>query len=76
MKKNDIVIYIEIILEVYMKNISIDTSLLKQLVMGLIIREFGSIEVFNQEFELISPRLKDIPRTGNPIITIKQFTSI
>jgi hypothetical protein len=57
-----------------MKNINVETNLLKKLVMGLIIREFGSIEIFNQEFQMMAPKINDIPITKNPIITIKQFT--
>ena len=57
-----------------MKRLEIEVSLLKQFIFGLIIRHFGSMEIFNEEFKIIAPRVLDIPRTGNPIITIKQLT--
>ena len=56
-----------------MKTMSIEIGLLKQFVMALIVRHFGSIEVFNGEFEILAPRVMDIPRTDNPIITLRLF---
>jgi len=56
-----------------MKKIEVEVSLLKEFVIGLIFRHFGSMEIFNSEFATIAPRILDIPKTGNPLITIKQF---